>query len=172
MPRLTNYCGSWVRHGGWYPDRKVRLWSKGSGSWSTPRDGDMLHERWIPNESVKVHSFRSDLLHYSYHSTSDHLRQWAKFARLGAADAVRSGRGSSKLKPLVRAVFQWTKQCCAQGAGATAKPDSKLPECMRCVLEMEHGRAKMHRFDNANASEWFGPMRWGTMCCLCQWPVH
>ena len=133
MPRLTNYCGSWVRHGGWYPDRKVRLWSKGSGSWSTPRDGDMLHERWIPNESVKVHSFRSDLLHYSYHSTSDHLRQWAKFARLGAADAVRSGRGSSKLKPLARAVFQWTKQCCAQGGWRDGKAGFEIARWSACA---------------------------------------
>src|SRR5436190_10289340 len=23
MNRLTNYCGTWIRHGGWYPDRKL-----------------------------------------------------------------------------------------------------------------------------------------------------
>ena len=115
MPRLTNYCGDWVRHGGWYPDRKIRLWSKGAGTWSAPQKGGMLHESWVPNEGVEVQAMQSDLLHFSYFSTSDHLRQWAKFARLGAADAVRSGRGSSLIKPFARAVFQWTKQALVQG---------------------------------------------------------
>ena len=30
LPRLTNYCGHWVRHGGWYPDRKLRLYDRSS----------------------------------------------------------------------------------------------------------------------------------------------
>ena len=115
MPRLTNYCGAWIRHGGWYPDRKIRLWSKDSGMWATAQEGGMLHERWVPNDGIEVRAMRSDLLHYSYRNTSDHLRQWAKFARLGAADATRAKRGSSKIKPWARAVFQWTKQALVQG---------------------------------------------------------
>ena len=121
MPRLTNYCGAWVRHGGWYPDRKIRLWSKGAGMWSTPQEGGMLHERWVPNDGVEVRALQSDLLHFSYHSTSDHLRQWAKFARLGAADAVRAGRGSSSIKPWARAAFQWTKQAVIQSGWRDGK---------------------------------------------------
>ena len=121
MPRLTNYCGAWVRHGGWYPDRKIRLWSKGAGMWSTPQEGGMLHERWVPNGGVEVRALQSDLLHYSYHSTSDHLRQWAKFARLGAADAVRAGRGSSSIKPWARAAFQWFKQAVIQSGWRDGK---------------------------------------------------
>ena len=114
MPRLTNYCGAWIRHGGWYPDRKIRLWSKGSGMWATPHEGGMLHERWVPNEGVDVHSMHGNLLHFSYHSTSDHLRQWAKFARLGASDAVKANRRSSTFKPFARAVFQFAKQALIQ----------------------------------------------------------
>ena len=121
MPRLTNYCGAWVRHGGWYPDRKIRLWSKGAGMWSTPQEGGMLHERWVPNGGVEIRALQSDLLHYSYHSTYDHLRQWAKFARLGAADAVRAGRGSSSIKPWARAAFQWTKQAVIQSGWRDGK---------------------------------------------------
>ena len=36
MNRLTNYCGAWIRHGGWYPDRKIRLFDKRKGKmdWS------------------------------------------------------------------------------------------------------------------------------------------
>src|SRR5690606_7424734 len=34
MNRLTNYCGHWVRHCGWYPDRKLRLWDSRCGKWT------------------------------------------------------------------------------------------------------------------------------------------
>ena len=40
MHRLTNYCGHWVRHGGWYPDTKVRLFPKSAVRW----EGEFEHE--------------------------------------------------------------------------------------------------------------------------------
>ncbi|MFC7667378.1 hypothetical protein ACFQT0_08120 [Hymenobacter humi] len=42
LARLTNYCGHWVRHGGWYPDRKLRLYDRRLGRWT----GLLLHERY------------------------------------------------------------------------------------------------------------------------------
>ena len=115
MPRLTNYCGTWVRHGGWYPDRKIRLWAVGSGSWRTPVEGSILHEGWVPEAGLTVREFEGDLLHYSYHSTSDHHRQWAKFSTLGARDAASAGRKSRPWKPALRWVFQGFKQFILQG---------------------------------------------------------
>ena len=47
MPRLTNYCGTWIYHGGWYPDRKIRLWAAGSGEWKPSNEGGVLHESWL-----------------------------------------------------------------------------------------------------------------------------
>ena len=114
MPRLTHYCGDWIRHGGWYPDRKIRLWSAGAGEWKPATEGGMLHESWAPHDGVEVFEFDSDLLHYSYHTTADHHRQFAKFSLLGAEDARRAGRTSSSLKPFARAAFQWVKQAIVQ----------------------------------------------------------
>src|SRR3954465_7519353 len=34
MNRLTNYCGKWIRHCGWYPDKKLRLWDSRKGHWT------------------------------------------------------------------------------------------------------------------------------------------
>ena len=31
MNRLTNYCGSWIKHCGWYQDTKLRLWDARKG---------------------------------------------------------------------------------------------------------------------------------------------
>ncbi|MFN3874809.1 MAG: glycosyltransferase family 2 protein, partial [Flavobacteriales bacterium] len=68
MKRLTNYCGHWVRHGGWYPDRKVRLFPKAGSRWV----GDHVHEELLLPEGCAVSDLKGDLLHYSYHSVQDH----------------------------------------------------------------------------------------------------
>ena len=33
MPRQVYYLGKWIRHSGWYPDRKVRLFRKDKAHW-------------------------------------------------------------------------------------------------------------------------------------------
>src|SRR5580700_10455407 len=33
IPRLTNYCGKWIRHCGWYPDKQTRLYDRTKGCW-------------------------------------------------------------------------------------------------------------------------------------------
>ena len=33
LNRMTNYCGKWIKHSGWYPDRKLRLFDKTKGQW-------------------------------------------------------------------------------------------------------------------------------------------
>ena len=122
MPRLTSYLGMWVRHGGWYPDRKIRLWCQGTGSWKPAHQGGMLHEAWEPNVPSRVAKFEGDLHHHSYHRFSDHLRQLAKFSTLGAADVGLQGRSSHLLKPWLRMALQWFKQAVVQSGwrdGAT-----------------------------------------------------
>ena len=117
MPRLTSYVGQWVRYGGWYPDRKIRLWRKGTGSWATVGKGVQLHEAWIP-EPLHVSSvgqFQSDLLHHSFHSHAEHRRKWAHYATLGAMDALAMNRGAGPWTPWLRPAFQWLKQWVIQG---------------------------------------------------------
>ena len=40
LDRLTNYCGKWIRHSGWYPDWKVRLFNRNDVQWQ----GEFVHE--------------------------------------------------------------------------------------------------------------------------------
>ena len=40
MPRMVYYLGRWIRHSGWYPDRKVRLFRQDSARW----EGEFVHE--------------------------------------------------------------------------------------------------------------------------------
>src|SRR5256885_13965090 len=59
-PRLSRYCGRWIRHGDWYPDRQTRLWRRGRGKWG----GTDPHAKLLLDGPVK--KLRSDLRHYSH----------------------------------------------------------------------------------------------------------
>lgn len=100
--RLTNYCGKWIKHCGWYPDEKLRLFKKNSGLWK----GVNPHDKFTLHAGGKSEKIKGDLLHYSYYSIKEHLEQVNKFTDIGAASAYREGRRSNLLlivfKPIIR----------------------------------------------------------------------
>lgn len=108
LNRKTFYAGSWVRHCGWYPDRKIRLWNKFKAEW-TP---DILHETVKPiDANAKVHDVQGHILHYSYPSESDHIRQVRNFAREGAMKLLRQGKNAGfyhlYLKPVSKFLIMY-----------------------------------------------------------------
>ncbi len=97
MNRLTNYCGKWIRHGGWYPDRKLRLFNRESFNWG----GERIHEHMVSSKDTpRIEHLRGDLLHYSYYSISEHIAQANHFTNMTAELAVEKGRKSGMLKIL------------------------------------------------------------------------
>lgn len=95
--RRTWYLGRWIRHGGWYPDRKVRLFRRSAGRWA----GVNPHDR--VEVTGRVEPLSGDLLHFSYDSISDHLRTIDAFTSIAArekhAAGVRAGLGGLLLHP-------------------------------------------------------------------------
>jgi len=88
LARLTNYCGTWVRHGGWYPDRKLRLYDRRLGCW----EGLLLHERYELAPGQTFGALPGDLLHYSYNSVEQHVSQLNRFTSIAAAELALRGR--------------------------------------------------------------------------------
>ncbi|MBI3500882.1 MAG: glycosyltransferase family 2 protein [Bacteroidetes bacterium] len=88
MNRLTNYCGQWIHHCGWYPDRKLRLWDSRKGKWG----GMNPHDKFEMNEKNKVGFLQGDILHYSYYSIDEHYKQAEKFAEISAREMKKQGR--------------------------------------------------------------------------------
>ncbi len=78
--RLNNFCGKWIKHGLWYPDRKVRLWDRRSGRWggNNPHDKVMLHPGAV------VHRLPGDLLHYTVNHVGEYIGQINKFSSIQA----------------------------------------------------------------------------------------
>ncbi len=94
MNRLTNYCGKWVRHCGWYPDKKLRLWNSTKGMWKgvNPHDKYELH-----NGDANTGFLKGDILHYSYYTVEDHYKQVNYFTDILAKEQFKQGKKASIL---------------------------------------------------------------------------
>lgn len=89
MPRLAHYRGKWIRHSGWYPDRKVRLYDRRRARWV----GEYVHES--VRVDGKVADLRGDLLHYTCDSIEQHRRSVDRYTTLAAQEAhARGTRGA------------------------------------------------------------------------------
>ncbi|OON68104.1 glycosyltransferase family 2 protein [Hymenobacter sp. CRA2] len=103
LPRLTNYCGHWVRHGGWYPDRKLRLYDRHLGAWQ----GQLLHERYDVQPDQTVGHLRADLLHYSYPTIESHVQQLNKFTSIGAEELAARGKRAGWVQLTLKPVWKF-----------------------------------------------------------------
>lgn len=101
--RLTQYNGHWVRHGGWYPDTKLRIVEKKSAKWVGNNPHDALEV------TGEVSRLKGDLLHYSYDSISSHVQQTNKFTTIEAHALYSKGKRASLVKLVTRPPFQFFK---------------------------------------------------------------
>jgi len=86
MARRTFYLGRWIDHGGWYPDRKVRLFDRRKARWG----GMNPHDRVLVDGEAGA--LRGDIEHYSYRSIADHLKQIDFFTTIAAKEKAAAGQ--------------------------------------------------------------------------------
>lgn len=94
MKRLTNYCGTWIHHSGWYPDRKIRLFHKTKAHWG----GGAVHEKLFFSSDVIIRRIDVDILHYSYYSLEEHVKQLDKFSSIAAKELFENNKKVSLFK--------------------------------------------------------------------------
>ncbi len=105
MNRMTNYCGTWIKHSGWYPDLKLRLYDRRKGKWT----GYKIHERFTLIEGCSKGYLKGDILHYSFHSLTQHITQANKFTDLTALAAYENGKRSNNFKILINPLFKFIR---------------------------------------------------------------
>ncbi len=103
--RLTNFCGKWIKHGGWYPDTKLRLWKKDLGEWA----GTNPHDKVVLNSNLNVKKIDGDLLHYSIDSIEQHIEQIQKFTTIAAQAMHEKGRKSSLFNVFFNSTFKFIR---------------------------------------------------------------
>jgi glycosyltransferase involved in cell wall biosynthesis len=87
--RCTNYCGHFIRHGLWYPDKKIRLFDRRVASWT----GLNPHDKIEVQSGFTIMKLKGDILHYSFNN---------RMSSIAAASLYANGRKSSWFKILVR----------------------------------------------------------------------
>jgi glycosyltransferase involved in cell wall biosynthesis len=105
LNRLANYCGQWIRHCGWYPDKKLRLWNRRKGSWG----GVNPHDRYIMEKGARICHLKGNLLHYTVSSTEQHWEQVQKFSSIAAAELHRQGRRAGFYHIWIRPVIRFLR---------------------------------------------------------------
>lgn len=101
VPRKTIHFGRWIRFGGWYPNRLVRLYRKSQGSWQ----GDELHEKWVTTGAVAP--LTCALLHYSFSDLADQVERNNRYSGLGARELRRRKRSFSRFHLLFRPLWKF-----------------------------------------------------------------
>jgi len=103
MNRLTNYCGQWIKHSGWYPDKKLRLWDTRLGDWG----GTNPHDKVIMKKGTRITHLNHDILHYSFYTVEQHLQQIDFFTNISAKAAFDRGEKSSNFKIVYKSAFKF-----------------------------------------------------------------
>ena len=86
FPRLSNFCGRWMRHSGWYPDYVLRLFRRGKARFSDA----IVHTRLSCDGVVK--RLRPPLIHYAMPKLEDALLRVDRYSTEKAQMIVESGR--------------------------------------------------------------------------------
>lgn len=95
MNRLTNYCGKFIHHSGWYPDKKLRLWDSRKGSWG----GTNPHDKYeLENKKSPLGHLDGNILHYSFYSIDEHYKQVNYFTDIMSKALFKEGKKANFFK--------------------------------------------------------------------------
>ena len=92
IPRLNLIFGRWMRHGGFYPDRKLRLFKRGAARLS---EGVGPHS--TPQFAGPKGKLKGDMLHYAYPSMNIYLEHMNRYSTEIAGLLQKKGRTSKSL---------------------------------------------------------------------------
>lgn len=103
MPRLSSYCGQFMRHSGWYPDRVTRLFRRGTARFSD----DVVHERVVTDRPPA--QLKGDLLHATVPSLESVLDKLNRYSSAGAQSALARGKRGSLGKAVLHGLWAFLR---------------------------------------------------------------
>lgn len=93
--RRSQYLGQWIYHGGWYPDRQLRLFHRLHHQWNEAE----IHEKI---ETQNVYPFRSPMDHYVFPNIHEHVATNNRYSGLLAQADYQKGRRFSWARLLLK----------------------------------------------------------------------
>jgi glycosyltransferase involved in cell wall biosynthesis len=103
MPRRSSYCGQFIAHSGWYPDRVLRRFRRGSARFSD----DLVHERLLTDAAAG--NLKHDLLHLSFTDLESVLDKMNRYSTAGALRLQQQGRKGSPGRALLHGLWAFIR---------------------------------------------------------------
>lgn len=91
MPRSNYFLGRFLKKGGQYPDRRIRLFKKGKGRWPCIS----VHEQI--QVDGEVGHLKNDLLHYSYENLGEYWKKASTYTSL-TAESIKKEKANFFVK--------------------------------------------------------------------------
>ena len=87
--RFNNFCGQWIKHSDWYPNKKLRVFDRRKASWQglNPHDHVQLHDN-----TKKTGHLKGDILHITYQSYSEFDEKTNYFSSIAAQAYFKKGK--------------------------------------------------------------------------------
>ena len=109
--RLNNYCGQWIFHSNWYPDRKVRLFDRRKGYWG----GVNPHDKFILDKGTICKNLKGNLFHWVINSYEDHIHRANKFSSIAALEYFKMRKNSNIITMILRFIWHFFKSYIFKG---------------------------------------------------------
>ena len=100
LNRLTNFCGKWIKHGMWYPDKIQRLVKQDIAIWA----GD-VHENLTFQVSPTKGRIKGHLLHYSYDSVGQLVDKLEKYTSIQSKQMFKQKKKATWIKIYINPVW-------------------------------------------------------------------
>lgn len=120
FPRCSEWEGRPIRHGKWYPDRKLRLFRRGVARWG----GDDPHDRLILDGPVRALS--GEIRHTPYRNVQEHLATVERYAAISAASLAARGVRARPWDPWVRPTWHWVDAVLVRAAWRDGAPGLRI----------------------------------------------
>jgi hypothetical protein len=105
IPRLTQFCGQWIRHCGWTPDHVLRLFLRDSARFSD----DLVHEQVLVDAAARPSTLGSPLLHFSYPTPSHYWRKLEQYSQAWAQQRFARGQKTSMLRAFLAGLIAFIR---------------------------------------------------------------
>ena len=104
--RLNNFCGQWIKHSDWYPNRKLRVFDRRKAKWTGINPHDHIE---LSNKSSKVGHLKGDILHKTYQSYSEFNQKTEYFSTIAAKAYFDKGKKASLFKIIFNPIWAFFK---------------------------------------------------------------
>jgi glycosyltransferase involved in cell wall biosynthesis len=143
--RFNNFCGQWIKHSDWYPNKKLRVFDRRHGQWKgiNPHDNVVLH-----GPGDKIGHLKGDILHWTYQTYTEFNQKTDYFSSISAKAYYDLGKTAPLWKIVINPAWAFFKSyflrlgfldglnglvICVQTANITFLKYTKLRELIKAT---------------------------------------